>query len=252
MRREFAGFNIGVEIPPALRLPAPMLDSGPVMIKSKVLSYEGEAATIRYDVARCIHAARCSHGLPQVFDPKRKPWVAPDEASADELAEVVARCPSGALTLERKDGGPAEAPPPVNRITAEENGPVHLTGELRLETLDGEPLAGARSPETRLSLCRCGLSENKPLCDNSHIAAAFEAPAGSGKPAGDPREEDASGPLHVRPAPNGPVLLEGPFELDGADADAFRGEKGALCRCGLSGNKPWCDGSHSTGGFRAD
>lgn len=222
------------------------------MLKSKVLSYEGDDVTVRYDVARCIHAARCAKGLPQVFDPKKKPWVAPDQASAEEVAATIEQCPSGALTHERKDGGAAEAAPEKNTIAVEADGPLQVAGDLQLEDLEGEPLAGSRETETRLSLCRCGLSQNKPLCDNSHIEAAFEASGGIGKPAGDSGEESASGPLHVRPAPNGPILLEGPYEITG-DGDArFVGKKGALCRCGLSGNKPWCDGSHATGGFKAD
>jgi len=40
-------------------------------------------------------------GLPQVFDPKAKPWIAPEKSDADTIAAVIARCPSGALHLER-------------------------------------------------------------------------------------------------------------------------------------------------------
>lgn len=222
------------------------------MIRSKVLSYEGERITVRYDITRCIHAARCVRGLPRVFDPKRKPWVEPDAASADEVARVIEACPTGALTYERKDSGSAEATPAPNRVTPQADGPVYVCGDVRLETLKGDTLGGARGAETRVALCRCGLSQNKPLCDNSHIEGGFEAPGGAGKPAGDPSDDSAPGVLHVRPAPNGPVLLDGPYEVDADDGAAFRGKKGALCRCGLSHNKPWCDGSHSTGGFRAD
>lgn len=46
---------------------------------------------------------------------------------------------------------------------------------------------------------------------------------------------------------NGPVKIEGPFEVFDAQGNAYNlGEKKAifLCRCGLSGNKPFCDGGH--------
>ena len=46
---------------------------------------------------------------------------------------------------------------------------------------------------------------------------------------------------------NGPYALHASLVVDGA-ADGFRA---TLCRCGLSGRKPWCDGSHVAGGFVA-
>lgn len=57
----------------------------------------------------------------------------------------------------------------------------------------------------------------------------------------------------VTPCEDGPLLLRGPFELrteDGELIDAGRATV-ALCRCGLSSVKPFCDGSHKTAGFRA-
>jgi CDGSH-type Zn-finger protein len=57
----------------------------------------------------------------------------------------------------------------------------------------------------------------------------------------------------VTPCEDGPLLLRGPFELltqDGEPIDAGRATV-ALCRCGLSSVKPFCDGSHKDAGFRA-
>ncbi|SDJ25578.1 CDGSH iron-sulfur domain-containing protein [Nonomuraea jiangxiensis] len=57
----------------------------------------------------------------------------------------------------------------------------------------------------------------------------------------------------VTPCEDGPLLLRGPFELltqSGERIDAGRATV-ALCRCGLSSVKPYCDGSHKTAGFRA-
>ena len=73
-------------------------------MKSKILRYSGAKAAISYDVKRCIHAAECVHGLPDVFDPDRKPWIEPDGAEPEQLLEVVTSCPTGALRLERSDG----------------------------------------------------------------------------------------------------------------------------------------------------
>ena len=40
-------------------------------------------------------------GLPEVFNPRKRPWVAMHAAPTDELIETVMKCPSGALSFER-------------------------------------------------------------------------------------------------------------------------------------------------------
>ena len=49
---------------------------------------------------------------------------------------------------------------------------------------------------------------------------------------------------------NGPIIVSGDFELTGAPgAKVESGEKVALCRCGASQTKPFCDGAHKKIGF---
>ncbi len=52
---------------------------------------------------------------------------------------------------------------------------------------------------------------------------------------------------------NGPYLVKGPVLLLDAEGNEFRVERStvALCRCGGSATKPFCDGTHSKIGFRA-
>jgi CDGSH-type Zn-finger protein len=52
---------------------------------------------------------------------------------------------------------------------------------------------------------------------------------------------------------NGPYLVRGPVLLLDAEGSEFRTERAtvALCRCGGSMTKPFCDGTHSKAGFRA-
>jgi CDGSH-type Zn-finger protein len=53
---------------------------------------------------------------------------------------------------------------------------------------------------------------------------------------------------------NGPYRITGPFELVDADGVAYElpeGETVALCRCGRSATKPFCDKSHRVHGFDA-
>ena len=51
---------------------------------------------------------------------------------------------------------------------------------------------------------------------------------------------------------NGPYIVKGDVELKDSDGNAFPTEKRmALCRCGASTEKPFCDGTHSKIGFQA-
>ena len=59
----------------------------------------------------------------------------------------------------------------------------------------------------------------------------------------------------VQVMPNGPLRISGSFEItDGTGAKFDLGGRTALglCRCGLSKNRPFCDGSHASAGFKAD
>ncbi|MEM6256300.1 MAG: CDGSH iron-sulfur domain-containing protein [Cyanobacteria bacterium P01_D01_bin.156] len=52
---------------------------------------------------------------------------------------------------------------------------------------------------------------------------------------------------------NGPVIVKGDFSLnDGAQKPYPKQEQIALCRCGASANKPFCDGAHAKAGFKAE
>jgi len=61
--------------------------------------YTKEDLTIVWDSSKCIHAAECVKGLPAVFKPKEQPWVQTENASKEEIAEQVHKCPSGALSI---------------------------------------------------------------------------------------------------------------------------------------------------------
>ena len=218
------------------------------MPRRKIYAYEGEAVLIEYEARRCIHAAECVKGLPGVFERDRRPWIAPDRGSAKEIVEVVARCPTGALRVSRKDGGGEEAEPSLNFLQVEPDGPLFLHGKLELTENDGSV-----RKENRIALCRCGESRNKPFCDNSHVEADFADDGSLGIATLGPSAGEAWDPLALSTVANGPLLFRGPLEIRGADSsDSQSAGKGALCRCGASANKPYCDGSHVGVGFEAD
>lgn len=56
----------------------------------------------------------------------------------------------------------------------------------------------------------------------------------------------------IRVRTSGPYLIEGPFRLIDAEGNAYMvnpGKPTALCRCGQSSKRPFCDGTHRTCGF---
>lgn len=57
--------------------------------------------------------------------------------------------------------------------------------------------------------------------------------------------------LEVAAVPNGPLLVRGPIRVTLADGTTEELPRAAFCRCGQSGNKPFCDGTHREVGFRA-
>ncbi|GGM81286.1 (4Fe-4S)-binding protein [Dactylosporangium sucinum] len=132
-------------------------------------AYEGQSITVTFEARRCLHAAECVRGLPEVFDTGQRPWIRPDGAEAERLAEVVRRCPSGALQYELVDGG-AEAPDRPTQITRDSTGQLIVRGELRVNTSQG-----ARA-ETRAVLCGCGQSRLQPYCD--HAGPCGQIPQG--------------------------------------------------------------------------
>jgi CDGSH-type Zn-finger protein/uncharacterized Fe-S cluster protein YjdI len=210
-------------------------------------SYESDAIRVHYDRARCIHAERCVRGLNAVFDPGRIPWIDPTRGDAAEIAAAVTQCPTGALRFERLDGGAPEEAPATNTVSITADGPVYLRGALTLRRADGSH----HSTDTRLALCRCGASTNKPFCDGSHTKTGFrDAGAVTREMSADP---PPAGPLALTPRTNGSVLLEGPFQVvDGAGRMVGSLGRAGLCRCGHSKTKPFCDGSHRAAGFQAD
>jgi CDGSH-type Zn-finger protein/uncharacterized Fe-S cluster protein YjdI len=223
---------------PASAMPTePAQDAAPEIV-------EGRDLTLIVDGKRCIHARYCVTGAPKTFVANVVgPWLHPDETPADRLIEIAHACPSGAVAYRRKDGRPDEAAPDVNLIRLRENGPYAVHAPM---------LLGGAEIGMRVTLCRCGASNNKPFCDGSHNQIGFAA---TGEPA--TISTDAlgarNGPLHVAAMQNGPLKIEGNLEIcAGTGRVVKRVTEAALCRCGHSGHKPFCDGSHRAAGFVAD
>ena len=217
----------------------------------KLRTYAADGVTVTWSAMRCIHFQACVRGLPGVFDTEQKPWIQPGKASGAEVLETVLRCPTGALHVESGDGlsEPVlrEMVPSENTVTVAPDGPLYVRGDVVLKNSAGETLLR----DTRIALCRCGASAHKPFCDGSHTKAEFRDP---GSLAQNKLQADVgTGGVSFTSVKDGPLRLSGPLTLRSVDgATVYEGSGGALCRCGASTHKPFCDGTHAEVGFEAD
>jgi CDGSH-type Zn-finger protein len=99
----------------------------------------------------------------------------PDTGDTQVRSQVIAmieRCPSGSLVYSIKDGEADIEPdlPAQVAVTTEITsdgpiaGPLWVTGNIPVERADGQPF----ETRNRVTLCSCGLSKRKPLCDGTH------------------------------------------------------------------------------------
>lgn len=132
--------------------------------------YSNGEVTIVWQPDMCIHSAICFRGLPEVFNPRERPWIKPEGATTQEIVDRVKMCPSGALSYfmngeENKEEAHLEA-----TIEAMPNGPLLVYGTLKLKDKNGEQTLENKTT----ALCRCGQSNNKPFCDGTHVKVKFE------------------------------------------------------------------------------
>ena len=133
---------------------------------------------------------------------------------------------------------------PANVAFTAPNGPLIATGELQIDT-GAEVLS-----QPRASLCRCGASAKKPFCDGSHRTIGF-MDAGEAVPAETIDEITSGGAVSFSMIPNGPLIANGSLTTQNAAKQTIgTSTEAAFCRCGASANKPYCDGSHNTIGFK--
>lgn len=147
--------------------PSPEQERGPRRV------YANETIEVHWEPKLCIHTRNCVRSLPQVFDPDARPWVIVDAASADHVAEAVLTCPTGALHFRRLDDGPQETASEPPAVEPRPNGPLFVRGRMRIVDPDGRLIR----EDTRVALCRCGASGNKPFCDGSHRRIGFRTDA---------------------------------------------------------------------------
>ena len=208
--------------------------------------FPGSKIDVEWDGRLCIHIAECGRSKGDLFVGGRKPWCQPDLVDLEEVIDVVERCPSGSLAYKVKGQSLEESPDGENTIAVTYNGPYFVRGDLDIEKSPTD----MQGIKFRAALCRCGNSKNKPYCDNSHEKIKFQDYGA----VGDKGEALTAkgGKLAIKPLEDGPLLFSGNITIkNGSGRVAWTGTQVALCRCGASENKPFCDGGHVAAGFKS-
>ncbi|MCP3976393.1 MAG: universal stress protein [bacterium] len=127
--------------------------------ESRNRPYPGTGITVHDYRALCIHAAFCTNRLTDVWKMSHQ---TADTVVRSQMIGMIERCPSGALTYEID--GDVNEPDLPREISVVADGPLWVTGGIPVIRSDGTRL----ETRSRVTLCRCGRSANKPLCDGSH------------------------------------------------------------------------------------
>jgi len=138
--------------------------------KKELEYYRGKEITIVYDRFLCMGAGYCGE-LEAVFGTHDAPKYEPDAASAADIIATIKKCPSGALSYQIGDeyfGNYYEQ----TRIVVEKDGQLNCQGDITvIDDQDSDKLLPCTD---HFTLCRCGGSKKKPLCDGSHHDNGFK------------------------------------------------------------------------------
>ena len=137
--------------------------------------------TKRYEGAEmALTDAKCLCSLARFCDPHGGVWNLVKMSDDPEIREVFLRevwnCPSGRLVAwEKKTGKAVEPHLEPSIVLIEEphkacSGPIWVRGGILIIGADGTPY----EVRNRVTLCRCGASENKPFCDGRHLSGGFK------------------------------------------------------------------------------
>lgn len=130
---------------------------------------DGTRITVKRDAYLCVESGFCGNRITNIDA------MVADTADPQVRAQIMAmigNCPSGSYTfaLDAESGDVEPDLPQQVAATIEITdegpimGPLWVTGNIPLARSDGQPF----ETRNRVTLCRCGLSGSKPLCDGTH------------------------------------------------------------------------------------
>ncbi|MCP4423623.1 MAG: hypothetical protein GY803_03935 [Chloroflexi bacterium] len=137
----------------------------------KIVHEGGTGIVVKRDYSLCSEVGFCGHRLANIEKLTKQ---TDDSIVRAQVMSMIERCPSGSYTYAlNADSADIEPDLPqqiavTTEMTSEGPiaGPLWLTGDILVEHGDGETF----EKRNRVTLCRCGKSENKPFCDGTHRA----------------------------------------------------------------------------------
>ena len=137
----------------------------------KIVHENSTGIVIKRDYSVCAESGFCGDRLANI---EKLAELTDDSIVRAKVMAMIERCPSGSYTYAlTEDAEDIESDLPrqiavTTEMTSEGPiaGPLWVTGEILVERADGQPM----EVRNRVTLCRCGQSKNKPLCDGTHRA----------------------------------------------------------------------------------
>ena len=139
-------------------------DTGPISGRATIR--RSPAIYIQDDHSICVHSGFCRDRISDIWKMRR------ESQDAQVLAQIIDKidnCPSGALAYALEADGEMVEPDLPQEIVVIPDGPLWVSGGIPVERSDGLPL----ETRNRVTLCRCGASAIKPLCDGTHKEIGF-------------------------------------------------------------------------------
>ncbi len=145
-------------------------DPGPTAARQEI--YPGSTKiVIKRDTSLCMESGICGNRLTNI---EKLAALTSDPQVRAQVMAMIERCPSGSYAYALVPGGEDVEPdlPQQIAVTVEMTsegpilGPLWVTGGIPIIQSDGTPL----ERRNRITLCNCGKSKNKPLCDGTHRA----------------------------------------------------------------------------------
>jgi CDGSH-type Zn-finger protein len=146
-------------------------DTGPTAARQEFYA-GGTGIVVKRDHSLCMESGFCANRVSRI---EEMVALTRDSQVRAQVMAMIERCPSGSYTYALEEDGPDIEPDlpqqiaVVTEITSEGpiGGPLWVTGYIPIERADGQPF----ERRNRVTLCGCGLSRKKPLCDGTHREA---------------------------------------------------------------------------------
>ena len=122
--------------------------------------WEGKNIKTYFNIDACMHVFHCK----PLKELREKEALDETGTIAQEIMKVVQACPSGALSYELSKDFEEPTTPFDVEVDIIEGAEIRIQKEFEPQNFELQE----RQPRDKATLCRCGLSNNKPYCDAAH------------------------------------------------------------------------------------